>query len=433
MIKAQAAISLVALLGSISTWAEEKNGIGATLRLLSENSDNALRTSVDEFSERQDSASADLAALYENDFLALNSRYSVSNNHYAEDSQEDRTSVLGSSEFRLGKSYQLAELVISHSSEKVLSSAGLINLDQNNDERQTLVVQPILHTSNDSANVFFVQGNATEVNYRFDELRNSSRQGFVGGWQHAFTAVDTLSLSATQTDVEFDALPEVNYKMRVVTLNYSAKLRRLQYLLEVGHSSTDSEAGRDQSEPYYRVEANFENGYNQYRLTASQKISDSSFGAGVSGFDQSPPGEMGDVGSINQEQMLVRLAEASWTTAVLCSRCELSLQLTSDDREYLDSLRHEELLSANLGVTYLLSNAARLGVKLNRREQSFARIASESRSDFTLDGVSMFYEYRFANGISTRLIASQNEQTSDDLARVYKEGRVGMVVTYRFK
>lgn len=430
MIKAQVAISLVAFLGSLSAWGADKNGVSATLRLLSENTDNALRVPVDEISERQDTASADLAALYENDFLALNSRYSVSDSRYAEQSQEERSSALGSTELRLGKSYQLAELLVSHSRAKVLASAGLNNLDQNNDERQTIVVQPILHIGSDTADMFYVQGNLTDVEYRFDELRNSSRQGFMGGWQHAFTAVDTVSLSATQTDVEFDAVPQVNYKMRVVTLNYRAVLRRLQYLVEVGHSSTNSEFGKDQAEPYLSIDVNFANGYNQYRFSASQKISDSSFGAGVSGIENEPTG---DVGAINQEQMLVRLAQAGWSTDALCARCNFSLQFTGDEREYLESLRKEQSLDASMGLTYELTNAARCGVKVVRREQTFARVVNENRSDFTLDSANIFYEYRFNNGLNTRLSASQSEQVSDDLAREYKEGRVGVALSYQFK
>ena len=432
MTKARIAVSLVALMGSVGVWAEGQNGLGGSLRILSEETDNALKNSVDEFSERQDVISANAVAIYENDLVALDANYSISNRRYAKDSQAERTSTLGNTELRLGKDHNLFELLMSHSIQKVLASAELVDLEENNDERQILTAQPMLHTSRDSANVLFVQGDLTDIDYRFEEERNSSRKGGSAGWQRALSSVDKLILAATHTDVEFDLAPQANYQMQTATLSYGAKLRQLSYLIELGQSRTESDAGVDQSKPYYSGQLNFDTGYNQYMLSASQKISDSSYGVGARGIDDSgePPT---DSGSRNQEQMLVRLAEASWTTTLLCDRCRVSTQLYGNEREYLGVKREERSIGASIGLSYRLSNASTIGIKANRREQTFLQVVAEDRDDFTLDSINMYYNYQFANSLSARLLLSQEEQTSEDLTREYNEFRAGISLAYTFK
>jgi len=433
VIKARIAVSLVALAGSITAWGQEgTNGIGGSLRVSSEETDNALKTPADEVSERQDTISAGAVAIYENDLMALDSRYSLSNNRYSEDSQEERTSILGSTQLRLGKDHHLVELLMSHSRQKVLASAELVDLEENNDERQILLVQPMLHTSRDSADVLFIQGNMTEVDYRFDETRNSSRTGGAAGWQRALSPVDNIGLVANFTDVEFDTAPQANYQMQMFTFNYGVKLRRLSYTIDLGHSSTEAESGDDHSAPYYSGQLNFDTGYNEYSLSASQKMSDSSFGAGSIDIDggEAPPG---DTGSPNQEQMLVRLVEAGWVTAALCERCSVSVHVVGSEREYLGVKREERSVGATIGLSYQLSNAATFGIRANRREQKFAQVEAENRENFTLNDVNVYYNYQFANGISARLLLSQEEQTSEDLAREYDELRAGISLAYTFK
>jgi hypothetical protein len=431
VIKTQIAVSLVALLGSISTWAEGQNGITGSLQVKSEETDNALKSAENELSERQDSIGGSAAAYYENELLVLDSRYSVNSRRYLEDSQPDRTSTLGATSLRFGKTYNIAELLLSHSRDKVLSSADLADLEKNNDEREIILVQPTLHTSNDSANVVFVQASATDVKYRFEEGRNSSRRGLTTGWQRAISAVDSVALSLAQSDIEFDAAPQANYQMQVATLNYAAKLRSLQYLIELGQSRTNADVGDGYSEPYYNGQLMFENGYNQINLSVAQKISDSSFGSGASTIDASVG--QGDIGSNKQEQILIRSADANWTTAIICGQCKVSLQINSTDRKYLEENRKERTIGIEAGFAYLISPAAGLGVRVNRREQTFSQVVPDGRTDFTLDSLNIYFNYKFVNNINARLSLIREEQVSENLTQKYDEVAAGLSVSYTFR
>ncbi|QEY11299.1 hypothetical protein [Cellvibrio sp. KY-YJ-3] len=402
---------------------------GATISLSAQQTDNALKTQTDELSEQQNQLMASAFALYNNEYIALNSDYAVSQMRYEKDSQEERTTTIGKTDFVLGKPHNPFDLKISHSLQKLPKSSAALELESNTDEKQILSVQPGFRTRITGADNFFINANATEVEYRFEEQKNSSRTGVSTGVIHAFSAVDSLSVYLTQSDVEFEFNPDVDYSQTMAVVALETRLRKINYRIELGQSRTDSSRLGKSDDPYYAVQMNYDAGHHQLGLAFNQQITDSS-----RGFDaNAAPGEIpggSDVTADQLDQVLLRHAELRWSTSVLCGRCDFYLSVYRDEHQFQSLERDEERLGGALGLGYQLSRSATLGFNASRVENKFA--ATVNDSEFTLDQITVYYNYAFAGGFNLRLFAAEYERSSVDASNEYQELRAGATIGYRF-
>src|SRR5690606_25716098 len=143
---------------------------------------------------------------------------------------------------------------------------------------QMLSIQPGFHKRITGADNFFVNANATEVDYRFEEHKNSSRVGGTIGLMHGFSAVDSLTVYVSQTEVEFEFIPEVDYSQTMAVVAFDARLRKINYRIEAGQSRTDSKQLGVSDDPYYALQLNYDADYHQIGFSFNQQMTDSSRG-----------------------------------------------------------------------------------------------------------------------------------------------------------
>lgn len=424
-------LALVVACANASAVEEKQQTLGAILSATTEQSDNALRVPENEISERQDTLQAGVFALYENDLIELDTNYTASKRYFDKESQVDRDSLTGRTSFKLGKDYHLFDLQVSHLRQKQLTSADAIDLDENQDEKQILSLQPSFHTRITPADFFYIQGNVTEVDYRFQELSNSDREGATVGLMHAFSSVDSLGFFVSHTDVDFEFIPELDYRMQSYALSYSAELRKLKYKLEAGQSKMQSQFDKEDdadTSPYYMLSFDYSTGLNQWSLSFTEQSSDSSIGLGENGFDDGSGA--GDTGSSRPDRLVLKRALFSWSTQALCDRCHLSLGSFVEEREYLTQERQEQSNGLSLGVSYSLSRAATIGARSQWRQQEFD--GASRTEDFDSNQTSIYYNYYFSGGISLRIFASEFKRESKSKLEDYTELRSGVTLSYRF-
>lgn len=405
-----------------------KNDFGGSIGIKAEHTDNALKEAEASISEQQDQYSAGLFAVYSNDYLSLNTDYAVSEMRYTKDSQEPRLNRIGQSEFLLGKAHHPAELKISHSVQRLPVTSAALDLEANTDEKQVFSAQPGIRLRLSQADTIYLIGNATEVDYRFDEQKNSSRTGATLGFSRGLSPVDTLSLIVTQNDIEFEFSPDVDYSLTMAVLALETRLRRLTYRIELGQSRSDSSRNGVSEDPYYAIQLGYNAGHHQFSFAANQQMTDSS-----RGFDSGmESGGLGgsDVTAEQLDQVLINHADATWSSGVLCGRCQISISAFRDEHQYQTLGRDEERLGLNLSFNYQLTRRSTIGLQGARMDQQF--VGSVNQRDYVMDQFTLSYRYRFMDGVNLGVFATQAERVGKVDADSYDELRGGMSLGYQF-
>lgn len=418
--------SLLALMGASSPTLA--NDFGATLAITTEQTDNALKTQDDKIKERQDIIDLGFFAEYENSLIVLDSNYLASMHQFAKDSQEERTTVEGDTRLRFGKENQFADLLLVHSRRSIRSSAEQIDILSNRDERQILSAIPTLRTSLGSNDRVLLQGSFSDIDYRLNEERNAESQGAALIWQRQMSPIQRLDSSVQYSNVTFDAVPGRDYEYQNAAVAYSVTLRQFSYLVEVGYNASKPEQGEDYSSPSFRAELEYAPGFNRFTLFAAQRITDTSAG-------DSNRGELGgtvpgDVGSENLDQIERRSLELSWQSQMLCERCELSANINSRQDKFLTLENDLEEAGVGLGFSYRFSQAARISINVDRREQRIEDLIIDEK--ITLDRSNIEFEYDFVSELNARLYVEHEKRTSESELTGYKEMVAGLSLDYRF-
>lgn len=419
-------IAGLALCFCTSAWAGKYVDVG--LIVGTEYTDNANRSADDGISERQDRYGLTLASDYENHLFDLDVSYSAQERRFSEDSQPTRSIVEGDLDLHLGKPHHFADLLLSHSRRTALRQPDQIDLLVNRDERDIYSAIPTLRARLTPVNHLLLQGHYSQIQYRFDDARDSERLGGSLIWQHTASATDQLQVTATHTEVSFDINPDLDYTYQALTAAYSVALSRLSYTVEAGYNETETEQGERFSSPILRLEVGYEAGQHRFNFSARQFITDSSQAGGNLG----DPGSFGagrdTVGQMDQLER--RSADVRWDYLGLCQRCDLNITAfyRYDDYRTLEEDTDEVGLGAGIG--YRLSDRASTHLSVNARRQSFE--AAADREAFELGRARLSYRYRFANDLSLELFTHYGKRHSSAPTQRYEETRAGLTLGFVF-
>lgn len=400
----------------------------ASISLHSEHTDNANKTESDKISERQDEAELGLGGSYANRWVTFSANYKARERRFSESSQADRSVVQGDSKLLVGQSRDPFDLLITHTRRTVLNAPDDIDLLRNNDERTILSAMPSARWRPTDADLMMLQGQYSDVDYRFTPERNSERQGASAVWQRNISEVDLVSLTGLQSQVSFDDFPGADYDYRAASVSYQVNLRHLQYRFQLGYNESRPEVGSGASSPSYQVEVNVGEGANQWELSTSQFITDSSTGSGnQDDLDSFVPG---DSTSGRIDQIERTRAEFRWLNHSLCERCGVTASIYWQADDYRMELEDQEERGARLSLTYQLSRQSSADISWQRRDRQFD--TSVTRSDFQQDRLRAGYEYQFLSNLSLNVMLARNERRSDDNNREYTENSGGLGLHYTF-
>lgn len=404
---------------------------GANISLSSQVSDNPNKTADDQnnVNERQDEYALGVFGNYENSVITLEANYVASENRFEKDSQPDRSILEGDSQLRFGKESQLFDLLLVHSRRSLLNTPDDIDVLANRDERDIVAVIPTFHAPITAVDDVLVRASYSRTSYRYNELRDSEALGGSLIWQHKLSAVDVLELSAQQTEIEFEFVPTSNYTYQNVMLSYSAMLSQFKYTVAAGYNVSKPEVGEEYSSPNFAAEVDYVSGANRFTLYAYQGITDSSTGDANR---QSVGGAIdpGDVSGTEVDQIERRSLDLRWALQAICERCELSVNLFARDDNYININEDNKEHGGGIGASYRLSNAAKLSVNFQRRDQRFDE--NVTGEEFTYDEIRGEYQYDFVSDLSATLYIEKLERESQNNLTDYEELIGGLTLTYNF-
>jgi len=401
---------------------------GGTISANSLMSDNSTKTAQDPIDERQDVYQLNLTANYDNWLIDLDANYQFYAQKFEKKTQSDDEFVDGSTALVFGKDRDPFGLELQHSSRMLLQTPDAIDLLENMDEREIISAAPIARLRLFDTDTLFVRGDFSQVSFKADDSQDSKRNAASVGWIHPLSVTDVVQLTAQKSEIKFDQQPEADYTLTNAMLSYAVQLRKLNYRIEVGYNKTSPEIGEEQGAPAYKAELGYISGYNNFSLSFSQQITDTSFGDGNAYDPSDIPGGDG----LSQDLNLIdrQKADVNWVTGAICDRCSFSIGMGLEDDDYLTSDEDSRNLYARSAFIYSLSKAARVEFSANRSKYDFE--GAGIMADYVVNYFSFKYSYRFVSGIDVDVFARREDRDSDAGNSTYDENIYGVGLGYFF-
>lgn len=419
------------LSASASTYAhsqvgdESGNNFGATLKASATQTDNARKLEDTRIKELQEELQAGFFAGYENNLIQFNAKYDAYKTKYNEDSQESRGILEGDSSIRIGKERDVVDVLLTQSQKVQYSSPDDVALQENLDDRTIWSVVPTFKAQVSSVDTFALQGSYSLIDYRFNELRNSTRSGGSTYWNRRLSAAGSIRLTLGADRVEFPNGSLDNYDKRYAMLAYNAELRNLRYSLLAGMNEAIFDDGSDNYEaPMVIINAVYDAGAQKFTFSASQDVTDSSLGDGnAADVDSSPTND--GVGIDQMERQQVMLA---WDTESFCALCGVNLfvQYRRDDYRRLEIENNDES-SAGFSFRYQFTEKTNIELRYNWLSQQYAEA---TRPGFDRTDVYFGVEHQLYPEL-TASVFYRNELVRGDVgSRQYEENNFGVSITY---
>jgi hypothetical protein len=391
-------------------------------------SDNGNKSVVNKISEVQEQYDFTLGASYENYIGKFEADYGVSYRRFSEETQPNKSTLEGHSALQLGHPSEVAELLIEHSRQTLLSKPDSVDLTSNQEEREVLAITPKLNWHFTSADTLFVQGNFSDISYLEDELNDSTRASGTLGLLHNITEVDSLGLNINSTKVDFEFFPAANYTLRSAFLTYAVHLRQLSYSFKAGGSQSETDTGEKYTGPTYLASLTFKSGVNTFELNIARELTDTSFGGG----NKTPATDnhSSDGGIDLSSQINRKRVDARWSTTGICTRCTLTANVFKTDDEYLSINKNASETGVNIVGDYLLSSASNLSLSFTQSDHRLPGDLLGENYKRTIS--SLAYTHRIGKSFSVKASFSDEKRTDNNSLTGYREKLVGVNVGYSF-
>lgn len=406
------------------------NDIKGSLSATSMFSDNSLKAAEEPIEERQDLYRVGLSADYSNWLVEAEADYNWVSHQFTEQSQPDDRYAEGSSSILFGKQEDPLALELTHSQRILLITPDAVALNQNQQERVMISALPQIRTRIFAADRLTLGGQFVQVSFPDDELQDSQREGLSLGWLRPLSTASFLQLNAQQQTISFEFFPAADYTYSGAMMVYGVKLRKLKYDIEVGYNQSEQKTGEAQGAPSYKVSAIYLSGFNQFDVSVSRAITDTSFGSGNIDSNIGLPSSDGSSQAV--ERMDRSSADLNWQTQIICARCEFSTGVSVVEDDYLE--KDEKSLSRYTRASFLysFSKAATLSFSAARGNVDFDNV--ESTRNYELITFSIDYAYNFVNGVGVRLVAKNEDRTAanEGESGTYDENIYSIGLAYSF-
>ena len=274
----QSTVMTVLLVAALSASPISALEADLAINAYSEQSDNTLRTVDNPIAERHDFYSAELDAKHQGDLLAFDAQYSLEYFDFAKNSQPDREAKRGRSSLDIGGETDTLNLHLEHSVQLVLRDPSEVVILSNLGERNIYSARPQVNLRLSGVDNLVFGATRSEIDYKDQPFRNSSREGYFSRWQHRLDKVSQLGLQFFHDDVSFDDFADAKYSMEKALLQYSALLRNIRYTLAGGYNRSD-QSGETLSGVNYSVEFLYTDIATRFAVSLSREITDSSRGS----------------------------------------------------------------------------------------------------------------------------------------------------------
>ncbi|MFL0796120.1 MAG: hypothetical protein K6L73_01365 [Cellvibrionaceae bacterium] len=369
-------------------------------RLEALQTDNALKSSVNEVDEVQTRIGADLAVSHEASDVSFNLDYEANRSRYSEDSQEDETNLEGRSSLEAKLLNKTLITRLSHSRVQVLKEPNDIDLQINRDDRDVSTAS-LNWVVGSRVNSLIIYGQLNDIKY--DELFVRDSKRVEGGitWRRRISKVSSFSLLSSYRDVTFESFDNADYEYYSASIRYSANLARLNYSLTVGGNEV-RRGDAEESGGLFNLRAEYELPATFMSLYIGRSLTDSSFGDGNQEFLSS---ESSSVSSQSPDIMEYSSVEFLLRREMLCGTCSVSLTAHMQREDHENSLEDREILGGRLSFSYSPSRGSQIRLSRSYTDNEFDELSGKDA--YKLEKTELSWSRKFGKSLSFRLFVDE--------------------------
>ena len=406
---------------SVATAVDIEAVIGAGL----EHTDNAFKESANQRSELEQYLTADFQLDYTGTSLTANLDYSSSFVSYDKDTEEDETVVVGNGFVEYEQIEQQLYWTLENNRSNVIKDKSLVDVQGNREDKSTTTIGSRFIARPSRADSISTGLKYSEISFEDSTLQDSDRATLSINWMRLLTKIDTLRLSGSYQDVNFDNNAN-EYEVYLLTIGYQVALSKLSYSVDVGAN----QAKRDQSDVdggYFKLLANYNHGGSEFSLVALQELTDTARQDDEQGLDV-----FSDFDSISTEVDIFEITnlEVEYKNSLVCRSCEVRASFRYEAEDYETLANDSEELSFETDFNYSLTRLLSLNVSVGYREFSFT--GGNPREDYDLMAYDLGLSQQLGQSISLSYFLGYEDRPSSGASKGYEEFRGGIGVKYRF-
>lgn len=252
--------------------------------------------------------------------------------------------------------------------------------------------------------------------------------------EHSTSQIQSIGLSASQQQVEFDEASSPDVKFSQVALNWSRDHRMGGMRLSAGTNRSEREGASTLNGKLLRAYIDFDNVGHVASLAAVNELTDSLLGLGnsslavtgsssSSGFTPTPVNL--DVVDVLESSRL----EANYSTSRLCARCSPSLRFSWDDQDYQQQPLDQRVFTVTSVLGYTVTERLAANVTVSRSRIEF--LEDQPRTDVALMA-SIGANYRARTNLELEGFVTQQDRQSENAEADYEESLVHLGIRYYF-
>ena len=400
---------------------ERSIGLGAEL----EHSDNSLKTNENERSELEQRVTADVRLEHEGESIVADVNYDAVYIDFDKDTQDDETSVVGNASIIYEQIDNQLFWTLENSRRNVVRDRALADVQSNREDNSISSISPRLILRPTAVDSIDTRLGYSRIDYEDSGEQDSERLSAGVSWQRRLTKVDTVSLNISYQDISFD-LGADDYEYYLASVEYSARLSRLNYSVAVGYNESQRDSG-DADGGYLDVEADYTSGASRWSLQLLHELTDTSRGNNNSDFTG-----LGDFSSSGGQVDVFERSnlELGYANSAVCDACTFDASLWYQEEDYKNLDNDNNELAARISLSYRYSRLLTVRGNIGYRDLSFEGANPRNDYDISYYGLNLSQTITRNFSISYQLRFEELSSSAND--DNYEELRGGISIRYQF-
>ena len=388
--------------------------------------DNAGLSSTDAQSDTKRIVNTNVGYLKTDGEVTVDLAYNAEYGDYLHNVQSDQTSIDGHTALKwLIAPHQLDAVLYHQISQQLTDSRGL-NVASNRQERSVITTgfDGFLHLSGVDSVV--LSPRFSDVNFQNSSISNSQRSSVSAAWDHKTSPVSALDLTASYDHATFND-SQNDYNSPGVLLSYHTSLSRLSYLIGVGASRIDRDAGADVTGSTINANIDYrgEEG-RDWGASYVHQLTDTSIG--LSGMEIAFNNFTSNDSNSNQFDIITEdKADAYWRDRINPANL-LSLGVGYQKEVYKATPLDESIAYAQAGYQYTINSRWSTGIDGRYERDHFLDTPTDQ---YNITRIYLNAIYRPLRVLEIRFAIGQDKREADTSTLNYTDKVVMMGFKYR--
>lgn len=389
--------------------------------------DNAGLVHRDEESDNKRAVNADIAYTKDDGALNANVAYQFMYADYVHDTQDDDTSINGSTALTWQIAPRRFDAVLYHQIAQHMTDRRGVDVESNREERSVLTggFNGYLHFSPVDSLIFSPR--FSDARFQESEGSDSQRANIILAWNHLISNVSKLVLTTGYDDVKFDE-EENDYTSPSAMLSFHTALSRLSYQIGVGAKRIERDVGEDVDGSTATLVIDYKVDDRQsWGASYIRQLTDTSIG--LSGMELQLDNFTSNDSNFDEFDIVQENKVDAYWQGRLGASSQVSLNGGYRKQDYKNTPRDQNIAYAGASFQYAINSRWSAGLNT-----SFERTKFIEEPELEYDTIRTYLNatYRPARPVEIRASVGQDKRDADPSTASYTDNVVSVGVRYHF-